>query len=232
MRAGGRAPYRWELVQAPDWLVIGMHGAIAGTPDKAGSFRLAIALTDQYDDRTTTDAYLIVKAKPTITTTRLAPARVGRSYRAPLHSNGGVTPFHWKVTSGRFPVGIRLNTSTGAPDRQAPDSWHLCAQTDSQRRARHSRLNKAHPHRRPRPPPTCDRPRLVTLPNRSHPAVETRIRPGTSNDSSGRVVNGPGRGAWVVAARRGSVSAGSCMLCARAGYLGCHSRSGGGRRWR
>ena len=111
--AGGRAPYRWELVQAPDWLVIGKGGTIAGTPDKPGSFRLAIALTDQYDDRATTDANLIVKAKLTITTTRLAAARVGRSYRAPLHSNGGVAPLQWKVTSGRFPVGVRLNTSTG-----------------------------------------------------------------------------------------------------------------------
>ncbi len=111
--AGGRAPYRWELVQAPDWLVIGKRGTIAGTPDKPGSFRLVIALTDQYDDRTTTDTSLIVKAKPRISTTRLPAARVGRSYRAPLHSNGGVAPFRWKVTSGRFPVGVRLNTSTG-----------------------------------------------------------------------------------------------------------------------
>jgi large repetitive protein len=110
---GGRGPYIWQLVRAPDWLVIGQRGAIAGTPDRPGSFSLEIALTDNYDDRATGDASLIVKARLAITTTRLGSARVGHPFLAPLHVNGGMAPLRWKVTSGHFPVGVRLDTSTG-----------------------------------------------------------------------------------------------------------------------
>jgi len=110
---GGRGPYVWELARAPDWLVVGKRGAIAGTPTAPGRFHLTIALTDHYGDTATTDAGLIVKAKLAITTSRLRLARVGRSDRTPLVTNGGVAPFHWSVTVGRVPVGVRLDTRTG-----------------------------------------------------------------------------------------------------------------------
>jgi len=110
---GGRAPYTWQLARAPDWLIIGNDGAMAGTPRTPGSFRLTVALTDQYDDRATAETRLVVKARLAITTTELRPAKMAHVYHAPLHTNGGVAPLHWNVTAGRLPMGLRLNTSTG-----------------------------------------------------------------------------------------------------------------------
>jgi Putative Ig domain len=110
---GGRAPYIWELTQAPDWLLFGSRGALSGMPSKPGRFQLAFAVTDHYDDRATADTTVIVRARLSVTTVHLGPARVGRVYTAPIHTNGGIAPFRWKVTSGRFPSGLRLDTGTG-----------------------------------------------------------------------------------------------------------------------
>jgi hypothetical protein len=56
---------------------------------------------------------LVVHAKVAVKTLRLAPTKIGKPYRATLRTAGGVGPFTWKVTSGRFPVGIRLDRKTG-----------------------------------------------------------------------------------------------------------------------
>ena len=56
---------------------------------------------------------LAVKAKVTVRTTKLPITKVGKVYRATLRTTGGVVPMIWKVTSGKFPVGIRLDRRTG-----------------------------------------------------------------------------------------------------------------------
>ena len=111
--SGGRNPYQWAVTRAPEWLTLSPSGAINGTPDTPGTFRLKFTVTDQDGDTATVDAPLTVKAKLAVVTTRLTVVRVGRSYRALLRTNGGVGRFRWKVTSGRFPVGIRLDVRTG-----------------------------------------------------------------------------------------------------------------------
>jgi hypothetical protein len=39
--------------------------------------------------------------------------KVGKLYQATLRTVGGVAPFTWKVTAGKFPVGIRLDRKAG-----------------------------------------------------------------------------------------------------------------------
>jgi hypothetical protein len=59
------------------------------------------------------DVALNVRAALAIKTTKLAATKVGKLFHAVLRTNGGVAPLLWKVTSGKFPVGIRLNRKTG-----------------------------------------------------------------------------------------------------------------------
>src|SRR5262249_52042372 len=111
---GGRAPYSWSLVGAPAWLKIDpASGAISGTPTGAGSFPFQISVKDVYGTAATVNSTATVKAKLAIRTAKLPPTKVGKLYRAVLRTNGGVQPFVWKVTSGKFPTGIRLNKTTG-----------------------------------------------------------------------------------------------------------------------
>lgn len=111
---GGRAPYAWSLVGAPVWLTIDpASGAINGTPTAAGSFPLQVSAKDAYGTTATLNLSVVVNAKVAGKTTRLPVTKVGHLFRATLRTTGGVGPFSWKVTSGKFPVGIRLDRKTG-----------------------------------------------------------------------------------------------------------------------
>ncbi len=111
---GGRQPYTWTATGAPAWLTVNpTTGAISGTPTAAGTFSFQVAVKDAYQATATVNVALTVKAKLAVKTTRLPATRVGKLYHAVLRTNGGVAPITWKVTSGKFPVGIRLNRKTG-----------------------------------------------------------------------------------------------------------------------
>ena len=70
-------------------------------------------MKDTYGTTATLNALLVVKAKVAVKTLKLPVTKVGKLYRATLRTAGGVAPFKWKVTSGRFPVGIRLDRIAG-----------------------------------------------------------------------------------------------------------------------
>jgi hypothetical protein len=111
---GGRAPYAWSLVGAPAWVVIDpASGAITGTPDTAGVSTFQAAVKDVYGATATLDLNVAVRSKVAVKTVRLSPTKVGKLFTATLRTVGGVGPFTWKVTSGRFPVGIRLDRKAG-----------------------------------------------------------------------------------------------------------------------
>jgi hypothetical protein len=111
---GGRAPYVWALVSGPAWLLFDPATfSFTGTPDAAGSFPVQLTVKDVYGTTVTLNAVVTVKAKVTVKTARLPVTKVGKLFSATLRTAGGVGPFNWKVTSGKFPVGIRLNRTTG-----------------------------------------------------------------------------------------------------------------------
>ncbi len=113
---GGKPPYAWSVVGAlPEGLSLDpATGAVTGTPTGAGgSFGTKLAVTDANKTTAMVDLPLTVAGKLSIATLKLPSIRVGRPYRATVRTRGGVQPIKWKVTSGRFPVGIRLDTKTG-----------------------------------------------------------------------------------------------------------------------
>jgi hypothetical protein len=111
---GGRSPYAWSIESPPSGVALDpASGALSGTPTAPGSFPLKLTVKDAYGTTATVDATLVVKAKLAAVTKRLAPTKVGKTYRFVLRTNGGVAPFTWKVASGKFPVGLRLNRATG-----------------------------------------------------------------------------------------------------------------------
>ena len=110
---GGRGPYAWSLVGAPEWLTIDpASGAISGTPTAAGSLSFQASAKDAYGKTATVNLQVVVKAKVTVKTTRLPATKVGKLFRVTLRTAGGVGPFTWKA-SGKFPVGLRFNRTTG-----------------------------------------------------------------------------------------------------------------------
>jgi hypothetical protein len=100
-------------VGAPAWLTIDpASGAISGTPTAAGSFSLQVSAKDAYGKTATTNLGVVVKARVTVKTARLPLTKVGKLFRVTLRTAGGVGPFTWKA-SGKLPVGLRFNRTTG-----------------------------------------------------------------------------------------------------------------------
>ena len=49
----------------------------------------------------------------TIPTSELPAGTVGVSYAATLTATGGISPYTWRITTGRLPAGLRLAATTG-----------------------------------------------------------------------------------------------------------------------
>jgi hypothetical protein len=88
-------------------------GVITGTPAITGTFPFELWATDTRGVTVTVDLTITVYPTFSLAPTRLAPARVGRSYRASVRTSGTVGPVKFSVRSGRLPSGLRLNTKTG-----------------------------------------------------------------------------------------------------------------------
>lgn len=111
---GGKGPYAWSAVGLPAGLTLDpTSGAITGTPTAAGSFTAHLTLADTTTTKVNVDVPIAIAAKLAILTLRVPSIKVGGAYQATVRTRGGVSPIKWKVTSGRFPVGIRLDTKTG-----------------------------------------------------------------------------------------------------------------------
>lgn len=111
---GGRGPYTWAVVSGPAWLDLDASaGTVGGTPTSPGAFPAQMSVKDVYGATATVNLLIAVKAKLAVKTTKLLPGKVGRLYRATLRTNGGVSPLTWRATSGKFPIGVRLDRKTG-----------------------------------------------------------------------------------------------------------------------
>jgi hypothetical protein len=89
-----------------------VNGALTGTPTQKGSFPFTLRATDAAGS-TSTNAYSIDVAWPTLTTTQsvLDKATRGVRYRATLQIGGGAAPYTVALVAGRLPVGLSLGAN-------------------------------------------------------------------------------------------------------------------------
>ena len=113
---GGSATKTWTAAGLPAGLVFDAASAsITGTPTAAGSFVVKVTVTDNEGRSASIDVPLTVAAKVEITTTTVKPAKLGKLFSFKLATKGGVGPFTFAVVkgSGKFPVGLKLDKTTG-----------------------------------------------------------------------------------------------------------------------
>jgi sugar lactone lactonase YvrE len=79
---------------------------------------------------------LAVAPPLSVATTKLSTARLHRRYRASLKANLGTTPYHWRLSKGRLPRGLRLNAQGRISGRALQrGTFHLTVRvTDATRR--------------------------------------------------------------------------------------------------
>jgi hypothetical protein len=115
--AAGEGAQTWAVssgVLPPGLSLDAGTGFISGIATSAGSFGFRLTAVDSKGHTALVDLAIVVHPIFSIATTHLAPASVGRSYAAKVRTRGAVGPVLLKVSSGRFPVGVRLNQRTGA----------------------------------------------------------------------------------------------------------------------
>jgi large repetitive protein len=111
---GGKGPFAWTQTGGTFPAGVALAGdTISGVPTAAGSFVVQLTATDALQETATVDVSLTVSSKIAIKTLRLPLTKVGKHYQATLRTVGGVGPFTWRATAGKFPVGIRLDRKTG-----------------------------------------------------------------------------------------------------------------------
>ena len=150
--AAGVGALAWSVASGtlpPGLLLSPTTGLIAGTPAVTGTFAFKLSATDTRGVTADVDLTIQVYPKLALATTQLAPARVGRSYRALVRASGTVQPVTFTVRSGRLPTGMRLNTKTGVlsgkPHKSGTYRVTIEAQDGLRRTARHTYILTVRP---------------------------------------------------------------------------------------
>jgi Tfp pilus assembly protein PilV len=138
--ANGTLPYTWAQSGLPPGLAINANtGVISGTPTTAGTYNVAVTVTDAAGASATANYTVVITPGPRISTTALPGGEKGISYSFQLTNEGtGTPPFTWTVTGlptgltasssglisgtptvdGTFSVTVRLQDATGARTRR------------------------------------------------------------------------------------------------------------------
>jgi methionine-rich copper-binding protein CopC len=115
---GGSSPYSWSLINGttlPASLQLNSStGAITGSPSAIGTTNFTVQVIDNNSNTATKALSIPVNPPPSITTTALANGSPNVGYSAALAASGGTPPLTWSISTGSLPIGLQLNTSTGA----------------------------------------------------------------------------------------------------------------------
>lgn len=117
--SGGKTPYSWSIVSGslPAGLSLGAStGKISGTPTAYGNYSFIIRARDSFSPANTAQKNfsLYIALEPlAITTTYLPDGTTGKAYSRTLASSGGTSGKSWRLTSGTFPPGLNLNSTSG-----------------------------------------------------------------------------------------------------------------------
>ena len=116
--ADGSPPFAWKVISGglPAGLTLSATGVLSGTPTAAGTSQFTIQVTDT-TTRAVSDAFSLTIAPQLVITTAFLPdGSVGTPYPAgqKIAATGGTPPYTFSTTTGSFPPGLTLNSSTGA----------------------------------------------------------------------------------------------------------------------
>ncbi|MFV0679047.1 MAG: Ig domain-containing protein [Ottowia sp.] len=107
--SGGVAPYTWAaLGTMPAGLTLSPTGVISGTPTLAGTYRVAVQVTDRTGATATTNVTITVGVALAISTTNI-DATTGVSFSYALQAVGGVSPYTW-TPLGTWPGTVTMGT--------------------------------------------------------------------------------------------------------------------------
>lgn len=137
---GGAPGYSWKLsgtLPAKTGFIgdkgDGSTSVLQGVPADAGTFPLALTVTDSAGVSVNLNVTLTIAEKLRIGTLGIGRAKVGKSYRFALGSTGGVGAAKWALAVGSLPPGLKLSSSgvvSGKP-RQAGRFRFTVAVTDA-----------------------------------------------------------------------------------------------------
>ena len=115
----GEPPYSWSIGGLPPGVEGSSSGEIIGTPTRAGTFPVQVAVSDAAGKRATRSFSLVIKPGSIIITTERVPdGRVGQPYSAGFAATGGVAPYRFGIVEGSAPSGVSFNAAgvlTGTP---------------------------------------------------------------------------------------------------------------------
>ena len=117
---GGKSPYHWKLTSGtlPKGITFtNSSGVFAGSTQVTGSFPLTVTVTDSSwpTNLTATQNYSLVGTSAlAVSTSTLPEITAGSTYDTSVVAVGGITPYHWSLSSGSLPTGISLNAASGA----------------------------------------------------------------------------------------------------------------------
>lgn len=112
--SGGSGTYRWSLSAGtlPRGLVFA-DGAFSGTPREEGVFPFSATATDSEGRVASYPGRIVVAPKLTISTSLIAPVRVGKFFQRKLTTAGGVKPATWRLVRGPLPRGVFFDRFAG-----------------------------------------------------------------------------------------------------------------------
>lgn len=119
--AGGVAPYNYAVSGAlPSGVTFdGATGVFSGTPTQAGSFALAVTVTDSTSGTpgSVVQNYTLQVNSPVLSLTPAAGAlpgtTAGNAYQVAYSAGGGVAPYTFAVSAGTLPAGLVLDAASG-----------------------------------------------------------------------------------------------------------------------
>jgi hypothetical protein len=126
--AGGFGTYTWSVQGSlPEGLTLAEDGTITGSPEKAGSYRFTVAVTDSESRRATYVARMAVAKRLAIKKRILKPAKVGFFMSRKVATLGGIGPMKTKVTRGPLPRGVFFDRLAGvfAGSPRKAGTWRI-----------------------------------------------------------------------------------------------------------
>ena len=110
--AGGKKTYHWAVTAGalPAGLKLSGAGVLSGKPTATGNDNFTVSVTDSSKPALSTQRSLTLSVTPmSVATQSLPGGTVGKAYTAKLTTSGGQSTFHWSVTSGTLPPGLKLS---------------------------------------------------------------------------------------------------------------------------